>query len=280
MDVSAADSRPVSVIAPARGWVPLQLGELRDYHELLFFLTWAEVKVRYKQTVLGVAWAVLQPFMAMIVFSIFFGELAGIPSEGVPYPVFAFAALVPWTYFAHVLGEASHSVRNFEEIITKVYFPRLLVPMAPVAAGLVDLGISFLMLLAIMTFYGITPTAAIWTLPFFILLAAAAALAVGIWLAALGVRYRDVQYTVPFLTQLWLFSTPIVYSSSLVPERWRAFYGLNPMSGVVEGFRWALLGSDRPAWPQLIASVGATIALLVGGLFYFRRVERTFADVV
>jgi lipopolysaccharide transport system permease protein len=279
-DVSELDQRPVTVIAPATGWVSLRLGELRDYHELLFFLTWAEVKVRYKQTVLGIAWAVLQPFMAMVVFSIFFGELAGIPSDGVPYPVFAFAALVPWTYFSHVLGEASHSIRNFEEIITKVYFPRLLVPMAPVVAGLVDLGISFVMLLVIMAVYGIAPTAAVWTLPLFILLAAATALAVGLWLSALGVRYRDVQYTVPFLTQMWLFATPIVYSSSLVPEQWRALFGLNPMSGVVEGFRWALLDTQRPAIPQLVASVVATTALLIGGLFYFRRVERSFADVV
>lgn len=270
----------ITVIAPLDGWAPLRLRELRAYHELLFFLTWAEVKVRYKQTVLGVAWAVIQPFFAMVIFSIFFGELAGIPSDGVPYPVFAFAALVPWSYFSHVMGEASGSVREFEDIITKVYFPRLLVPMAPVVAGLVDLGISFVMLLAIMGFYGIVPTAAIWTLPFFILLAAATALAVGLWLSALSVRYRDVGYTVPFLTQMWLFATPIVYGSSLVPERWRPLFGLNPMTGVVEGFRWALLGTENAPGLSLLVSILAVVGLLVSGLFYFRRVERTFADVV
>jgi lipopolysaccharide transport system permease protein len=270
----------VTIIRPSRGWSPLNLRELWEYRELLYFLTWRNVKVRYKQTVLGAAWAIIQPFFTMVVFSIFFGELAGIPSEGVPYPIFVYCALVPWTYFANALTQASNSLADHEHMITKVYFPRLFIPMAALLAGLVDFVIAFAVLLGMMLFYGIVPTAAVWTVPFFVLLTMATALGAGLWLSALNVRYRDVRHAVPFLVQFWLFATPIAYPSSLVPQAWRAIYGLNPMAGVVEGFRWALLGQARaPGW--LLAVSTLTVAgLLVGGFYYFRRTEKTFADVV
>jgi lipopolysaccharide transport system permease protein len=276
---SMADQPPAIVIRPSRGWVSLNLRDLWEYRELLFFLIWRDVKVRYKQTVLGAAWAILQPFLAMVVFTVFFGRLAKVPSDGIPYPVFAYTALLPWQLFAHALTESGNSLVANQQLLTKVYFPRLIIPISAVLAGLVDFGIAFLVLVGLMLHYGIVPTLAVLTLPFFLLLAIATALAVGLWLSALNVQYRDVRYTIPFLTQFWLFATPIAYSSSLVPERWRALYGLNPMAGVVEGFRWALLGK-RGVGPLVIVSATAVVLLLAGGVIYFRHMEKTFADVV
>ena len=275
---AAADD--VLIIQPSHGWLKLNLGELWSYRELLYFLVWRDVKVRYKQTALGAAWAILQPFMTMVVFSVFFGRLAKIPSDGVPYPVFAFTALLPWQLFAYALAESSNSLVASQNLITKVYFPRLVIPIAGVLAGLVDFAIAFVVLLGLMWYFGIVPTAAVALLPLFVLLAIMTALAVGLWLSALKVKYRDVRYTIPFLTQFWMFVTPVAYPSSLVPERWRALFGLNPMAGVVEGFRWALLGKAHSPGPLLIVSIGAVVALLIGGLMYFRRTEATFADIV
>jgi lipopolysaccharide transport system permease protein len=274
---AAAD---VLIIQPSHGWLKLNLGELWNYRELLYFLVWRDVKVRYKQTALGAAWAILQPFMTMVVFSVFFGRLAKIPSDGVPYPVFAFTALLPWQLFAYALAESSNSLVASQNLITKVYFPRLVIPIAGVLAGLVDFAIAFVVLLGLMWYFGIVPTAAIALLPLFVLLAIMTALAVGLWLSALNVKYRDVRYTIPFLTQFWMFVTPVAYPSSLVPERWRALFGLNPMAGVVEGFRWALLGKAHSPGPLLIVSIVAVVVLLIGGLMYFRRMEATFADIV
>ncbi len=270
----------VILIKPSRGWAHLRLRDLWEYRELLFFLIWRDIKVRYKQTVLGVAWAIIQPFFAMVVFSVFFGRLAKVPSDGLPYPVFAYCALLPWQLFSHALTESGNSLVASQNLITKVYFPRLVIPLAACLAGFVDFAIAFLVLLGMMAYYGIAPTVAVTTLPLFILLALATALGVGLWLSALNVEYRDVRYTIPFLTQFWLFATPIAYPSSLIPERWRAFYGLNPMAGVVEAFRWSLLGKAEPPGPLLAVSSAVVLLLLIGGLYYFRRMERTFADVI
>jgi len=278
--VSPQSAKPVILIRPSRGWVPFNLRDLWEYRELLYFLVWRDVKVRYKQTALGAAWAILQPFLTMIVFSIFFGRLAGVPSDGIPYPIFTYTALLPWQLFSHALIESSNSLVTNERLLTKVYFPRLVIPISAVLGGLVDFGIAFVLLIVMMFFFGIVPTVAILTLPFFILLALALALAVGLWLSALNVQYRDVRYVIPFLNQFWLFATPIAYSSGLVPEVWRAWYGLNPMAGVVEGFRWALLGKTGGTASLFIVSIVIVGALLVSGLAYFRRMEKTFADVV
>ena len=268
------------VIQPSRGWVSLQLDELWAYRELLGFLVWRDISVRYKQTVLGVAWAVIQPFCTMVIFSIFFGALAKMPSDGVPYPVFAFCGLLPWQLFAHALNDSGNSLVASQNLITKVYFPRLVIPIAAVLAGLVDFAIAFVILLVLMVVFRVAPTASLVMLPAFLLLAVVSALAVGLWLSALNVQYRDVRYTIPFLTQVWLFTTPVAYSSTLVPERWRLLYGLNPMVGVVEGFRWSLLGTGQGPGPMVAISAAVVLLLLVGGLYYFRRMERTFADVV
>ncbi|MBW2020567.1 MAG: ABC transporter permease [Deltaproteobacteria bacterium] len=271
---------PVFVVRPSRGWVAFNWRELWEYRELLYILTWRDIKVRYKQTAIGIAWAVIQPFFTMVVFSLFFGRLARIPSEGLPYPIFSYAALLPWQFFVKALTEASTSLVVNERVITKVYFPRLLVPTAVVLAGLLDFGIAFSILLVMMIFYGIVPSWAVLTIPLFVLLAVMTALGVSYWLSALDVEYRDVRYILPFLTQLWLFASPVVYPSTMVPEAWRALYALNPMAGVIEGFRWALLGSTPPD-PLMILVSGVAIALLfVGGLIYFRRMERTLADQI
>jgi lipopolysaccharide transport system permease protein len=269
-----------TVISPVKGWVPLHLEELRDYHELLYFLLWRNIKIRYKQTVLGAAWAVIPPFFTMIAFSIFFGRLAGISSDGVPYPIFAYTALVPWTFFANALSQASNSLLEHERMITKIYFPRLLLPVAAVLSGLLDFAISFSILIGMMAWYGLTPTIGLLFVPFFILMATLTALGVGLWLSALNVQYRDVRYVIPFLVQFWLFSTPVAYSSSLVPEKWQILYGLNPMAGVVEGFRWALLGTSHISIELVLASLVTISVVLISGLYYFRRMEETFADVV
>jgi lipopolysaccharide transport system permease protein len=267
-------------IAPSRGWVSLKLGELWEYRELLYFLIWRDIKVRYKQTVLGAAWAIIQPLFTMVVFSLFFGQLGKMPSDGIPYPIFTFAALVPWTFFANGLGQSSNSLVGSSNLITKVYFPRLVVPLAAVLSGIVDFLIAFLVLLGMMFFFGIVPTLNVVWLPLFFLLALMTSLGVGLWFAALNVEFRDVRYVITFVTQLWLFATPIAYPSSMLPEPWRTIYGLNPMAGVVEGFRWALLGTNSAPGPIIAVSSTVAVLILVSGAFYFRRMERTFADFV
>jgi len=270
----------ITVLRPSRGWVPLRLAELWASRELLYFLVWRTVKVRYKQTSLGVAWAVVQPVMTMAVFSLFFGRLAGIPSEGVPYPVFALTALVPWTYFANSVTQASNSLVEQESLLTRIYFPRLLLPLAAVTAGLLDFAISFGVLAGMMVWYWHLPGAAVLAVPLFIVLALVAALGAGLWLSALNVQYRDIRYVTPFLVQIWLFITPVAYPSSLVPRRWQAVYGINPMAGAIEGFRWGLVGLPEPPLRLLAASTATALVLLISGLVYFRRMERSFADVV
>ncbi|QOV90642.1 ABC transporter permease [Humisphaera borealis] len=272
-------------IRPGTGWRALDLRELWRYRELLGFLAARDISVRYKQTVLGVAWAVLQPLCTMVVFTIFFGRLAKMPSDGIPYPIFALVGLLPWQLFAYALQQSSNSLVNEQRLISKVYFPRLVIPLSSVLAGAADFAIAFGLVGLMMVGYaaaGFPPriTVAVAMLPVFTLLALAAALGVGLWLAALNVQYRDVRYVVPFLTQLWLFLTPIAYPSSLVPQGWRILYGINPMTGVVDGFRWALVGGPAPDPGLMAASVAVVVALLIGGLFYFRRVEAQFADVV
>jgi lipopolysaccharide transport system permease protein len=274
------EEAPVTIIQPSRGWSALNLGELWKYRELLYFLTWRDIKVRYKQTVLGAAWAILQPLLTMVVFSIFFGSLANVPSDGAPYPIFAYVALLPWQLFAHSLQSAGNSLVGNQNLITKVYFPRLVIPISAVLSGLVDFAIAFVILIGMMFYYGIPLRWAMLTLPLFILLALATSLAAGLWLSALNVKYRDVGYTIPFLTQFWLFLTPVAYPSSMIPAAIRPFYGLNPMAGVVEGFRWALLGTTGGMGPLMVVSVMVVLVLLVGGFYYFRRFERTFADIV
>ena len=269
------------LVRPRSGFQPIDLRELWRYRELLWFLALRDIKVRYKQTLLGAAWAILQPFLTMIVFSVVFGRFAGIPSEGAPYPVFAYCGLLPWQLFAYALTQSSASLVANQRLITRVYFPRLVVPIASLLCGLVDFAVALPVLLGMMLYYGITPPpAAIAAVPLFIILALLTALAAGLWLSAMNAVYRDVQYAVPFLTQFWLFITPVAYPASLVPERFRWLFGLNPMAGVVEGFRWALLGKARPDGGLLALSTAAVIALLLGGLLYFRRMEREIADLV
>jgi lipopolysaccharide transport system permease protein len=275
-----SDHRPAIRREARPGWRAINFAELWHYRELLIFYAIRDIKVRYKQTFLGAAWAVLQPVMTMVVFSIFFGRLAGVPSDGLPYPVFAFCALLPWQLFAFALTQSSNSLVQDAQVLTKVYFPRLIIPFGSVVAGLVDFAIAFVVLIGMMFYFNIVPGPAMLTLPLFVLLALAAALAAGLWLSALNVKYRDVRYTTPFLAQLWLFVTPVAYSSSLVPAKWQAVFAINPMVGVVEGFRWALLGRSAPPGAMLIVSVAATAILLTGGLFYFRRMEKTFADII
>jgi lipopolysaccharide transport system permease protein len=274
-------AKPAShlVIEPSRGWEGLALRDLWRYRELLYFLTWRDVKVRYKQTLLGAAWAILQPVLTMVIFSIIFGQLAKLPSEGVPYPIFTYTALLPWQLFAFALANSSNSLVGSQNLVSKVYFPRLVIPIASVLPGLVDFAISFVVLAGMMIYYGVPLTPRILTLPLFLLLALATALAVGTWLSALNVEYRDVRYVVPFLTLFWQYATPVAYSSTLIPERWRLLYGLNPMTGVVEGFRWALLGKGEVG-ALLWISVCIVIVLLASGLAYFRRMEASFADVI
>lgn len=268
-------------IRPSKGWVSLKLKDVWEYRELLFFLAWRDIQIRYKQTVLGAAWAVIQPFMTMVVFSIFFGKLAKIPSDGMPYPIFAYAALVPWTFFANALSQASNSLVGSSNLIKKVYFPRLIIPVSAVMSGILDFLISFLVLIALMVFYGIVPDLShlVW-IPVFTLLALTCALGVGLWLSAINAEYRDIRHAVPFLIQFWLFATPVAYPASLLQEPWRTIYGLNPMVGVIEGFRWALLGSDSSMQGPLIMSALVSVILLVSGAFYFRRMEKNFADLI
>ena len=271
---------PALRIAPPGHWCAIPFDELWDYRELLYFIVWREFKVRYKQTVVGAAWALLQPFLTMLVFSLFFGKLGHIPSEGLPYPVFYYSALLPWTYFAASLQSATNKIVENQHVITKVYFPRLILPISGVLCGLVDFGISLLMFVAIMAYYRMRPGAAIVILPVFLLLALLTALGVGLWLSALNALYRDVRFVVPFLVQFWMFASPVAYPSSLVPEKWRWLYELNPMTGVIDGFRWSLTGSGEPSTILLFASSIVVIAVLFGGLMYFQKTEATMADVV
>lgn len=279
LDVGVPDS-PITRIEPTKGSSFINLRDLWASREVLYFLTWRDIKVRYKQTALGAAWAVIQPFFTMVVFSLFFGRLAKIPSEGVPYPIFSYAALVPWTFFANGLNFSANSLVQNSSLITKVYFNRLTVPVAAVLAVVVDFMIAFVVLLGMMLYYGVTPGPAALLVPLFFLLALVTTLGVGLWLSALNVSYRDIRYTVPFLIQFWLFLTPIAYPSSLLDEPWRTFYGLNPMAGVVEGFRWGLLGVDSPPGPMMAASTITALIVLTTGILYFERKQRSFADVV
>ena len=278
--IGPGEDLPIITIRPEKGWQALRLNELWEYRELFYFLIWRDVKVRYKQTALGAAWVILQPFMIMVAFSIFFGRLAKVPSDGLPYPIFAYTALLPWQLFAYAMTQSGNSLVANQQLILKVYFPRLIIPVAAVLAGLVDFAIAFLILLGMMLYYHLVPTLAVLTLPFFLTLALAAALSVGLWLSALNVKYRDIRYTLPFLVQFWLFVTPIAYPISIIPEPWRAICGLNPMAGVVEGFRWALLGKPGNMSLMMIVSILVVVGLLLGGLIYFRRTEKFFADMI
>ena len=277
---SAIVTSDVHLICPSTGWVGINPRELWDYRELLYFLVWRSLKVRYKQTILGVTWAFLQPLMAMLIFSVFFGRLAKIPSDGVPYPVFAYCGLLPWQLFSLAVTECGNSLVGNQHLITKVYFPRLIIPIAGVVAGTVDFAIAFALLLAMQVYYGIYPGGRLLFFPVFILFALVTALAIGIWLSALNVKYRDVRYVIPFLTQFWMFATPVAYPSSLVPARWRPLVGLNPMAGVVEGFRWALLGTRSGTGPLMLVSALIVLLMLLAGITYFRSTERTFADLI
>ena len=267
-------------ISPPRGALHLDLRELWAARELLYFFVWRDIKVRYKQTAIGAAWAVIQPFMTMVVFSLFFGHLAKIPSYGLPYPIFYYTALLPWTYFATALQAATNVVVDQQHVITKVYFPRLVLPLSAVISGLVDFAVSFVVLLGIMLYYRMLPGPAVLLLPAFLLLAVLTALGVGLWLSALNALYRDVRYIVPFLVQFWLFASPVAYPASLIPQRWRWLYGLNPMAGVIEGFRWALTGRGQAPSSMLVASATITVVLVAGGAAYFHKMEGTIADVV
>jgi len=275
----AADLVITRRLQPSPGWNGRTLSDIWAYRELLYFFIWRDIKVRYKQTLLGAGWAIIQPLMTMVVFTIFFGHLAKVPSDGLPYPVFSLMALVPWTYFAAALAGCSTSLSGYQHIISKVYFPRLIIPIGAVIAPLVDFAIGFVILVGFMIWYRIMPGPSIVWLPALMLLALATAASVGIWLAALNVRYRDVRYVVPFVVQLWMFATPVAYPASLVPSRWRAVYGLNPMAGVIEGFRWALAGGPAPGVITVV-SAAVVVVLTAGGAVYFRRLEGTFADVI
>ena len=271
---------PVTHIRPSKGWISLNLRDLWEYRELAYFLTWRDIKVRYKQTVLGGAWAIIQPFFTMVVFSIFFGGLAGVPSDGVPYPIFSYAALVPWTFFANGLSNSSTSLVGSANLLRKVYFPRLVMPVSAVFTGVVDFLLAFIVLLLMMAFFGIVPTKNVIWLPLLLLLALVTSLGCGLWLSAMNVQFRDIRYAVPFLINAWMFATPIAYPSSLLEEPWQTLYGINPMAGVVEGFRWALLDTDTAPGSMVFVSAVVAVLLLISGAYYFRRMERTFADVV
>ena len=279
-EMTAARPAEVTIIEPSSGWRALNLRELWRFRELLYFLTWRDVKVRYKQTVIGVFWAVLQPFLTMVIFTILFGRLAKISSDNIPYPVFSYSGLLPWTFFASAINLAGLSLVSNANMIAKIYFPRLLMPAAAVLAATLDFCIAFIVLLVMMLYYGITPGLATFALPLFLALAIFTALGISLWLAALNVKYRDIRYVIPFLTQVWMFLTPVLYPSSMIPPKWRLIYGINPMSGVVEGFRWSLLGTEKAPGAMILVSVGVVVLLFVGGIFYFRRMESQFADVI
>ena len=271
---------PMIILGPSKGWTSLKLQELWEYRELLYFLTWRDVKVRYKQAALGVSWAVIQPLMTMVVFSLIFGQLAKLPSDGIPYPIFSYSALLPWQLFSGALARAGTSLVGNANLLTKVYFPRLIIPLSAITAALIDFAISFLVLLGLMLYYAIVPSWSILLLPIFVLFAILTVLGVGLWLSALNVQYRDVQHMIPFLVQIWMFASPVAYSATLIPKgAWRIVYGLNPMAGIIQGFRWVLL-NGKPPDELMIVSVIMVGVLLVSGLFYFKHMENTFADIV
>ena len=281
-------SEEILVLRPTRGWSALNLADLWRYRELIYFLIWRDVKVRYKQTVLGASWAIIQPFVTMVVFTVLFGNLAKMPSDGIPYPLFSYTGLLPWGLFTKAISDAGRSMIANRSMITKVYFPRLSIPLASVLSGLVDFGLAFIVLIGMILYYNYSPnqdyqvviTPSILTLPLFLLLALITSLGVGLWLSALNVLYRDINYIIPFLTQFWLFITPIAYSASMIPEKWQLLYALNPMAGVVEGFRWALLGAGSAPSPMIAVSASIAVILMISGLYYFRRTERNFADEI
>jgi len=275
-------SEPATIyIKPTTGLAALNLRDLWVYRELIFFMIWRDIKVRYKQTLLGAAWAVIQPVMTMLVFNFLFGTVAKVPTDGIPYPIFAYTALLPWGLFVTALNQASRSLTSNTNMITRVYFPRLVLPVSSVLAGLIDFAIAFVILIGMMWYFDVSPTlSVIWTLPLFLILAILTALGVALWLSAINVQYRDVNYALPFLTQFWLFITPVAYSAQVISERWRLIYSLNPMAGVVNGFRWALLGAGDGPDAALWVSVAISLVILVSGLFYFRNMERTFADMI
>jgi lipopolysaccharide transport system permease protein len=269
-----------TVLEPPKSWLALRLGELWEFRELLYFLTWRDIKVRYKQTLLGATWAIIQPVFTMVIFSVIFGRLAKLPSDGIPYPIFSYTALLPWQLFSRAMADASSSLTTNQNMITKIYFPRLFLPASSILGGLVDFGIAFLVLLGLMVYYQTPLTWRVLWLPAFILLALVTAMAVGMWLSAVNVRYRDVKYVTPFLVQIWLYATPIAYSRTLIPDEWQLIYSLNPMSGVVDGFRWVLLGQSVEIGWLFSVSVLMVVVLFIGGLIYFQRMERTFADLI
>ena len=275
---SSTETPPTFDITPPKDWLDLNVREAWENRELLYFLVWRDLKVRYKQTAIGIGWVIMQPFFTMLIFSFFFGRLAKMPSQGLPYPVFYYCALLPWMYFATALTNATNTVVEQEKVITKVYFPRVLLPLSAVISGLVDFAVSLVMLIIMMTVYHLTPKPTAFLVPVFLLLAIATALGTGLWLSALNAIYRDVRYTIPFLVQVWMFASPVAYPSTLVPERWRWVYGLNPMTGVIEGFRWSLTGVGQPPSALLLVSSGAVVGLLFGGLIYFKNMEGTIAD--
>ncbi|MCL5409206.1 MAG: ABC transporter permease [Candidatus Omnitrophica bacterium] len=270
----------VTIIKPSKSWQILKINEIREYKELLYFLVWRNLKVRYKQTAIGALWAIIQPFLTMVVFTLFFGKLAKIPSGGIPYPIFYFSALIIWTYFANSLTFATNSIVSYQHIITKIYFPRIFLPLASVIEQLIDFFIAFIILIGMMFFYHIIPTSRIFFMPLFVFLAIIAAFGVGLWFSALNVQYRDVKYAINFILQIWLFASPIAYSSTLVPAKWRNIYGLNPMVGIIEGFKWTILGKPAPDIKEILISTLIVFVILITGLFYFKNMERTFADVV
>jgi len=280
LSVEDAGKTSVVVIQPTKGLFHLDLNAIWHYQELLYFLIWRDIKVRYKQTVIGAGWAICQPLMTMVIFTVVFGNFAKIPSDGLPYPIFAYTALLPWNYFAQAISHSGISLVGNANLISKVYFPRLIIPLSAAVAPLVDFVVAFVVLLGMMAWYGIVPTWHVVTLPLFLLIALVAALAVGLWLSALNVKYRDVGYTIPFLIQFWMYASPVAYPVSLVPEKWRLLYSLNPMAGVIEGFRWALLKQESPDLGVMLISAVMIMTLLLGGIVYFGRMEQTFADIV
>ena len=276
-----AKNEPTTIyIKPSTGLTALNLRDLWIYRELVFFMIWRDIKVRYKQTLLGAAWAIIQPVLTMLIFNFVFGTVAKVPTEGIPYPIFSYAALLPWGLFSAALNNASRSLTTNQNMVSKIYFPRLVLPLASVLGGLVDFAIAFLILIVLMIYYKITPTTAIWTLPLFIILTVITALGVALWLSAINVQYRDVNYVLPFLTQFWLFLTPVAYSANVISAKWQFVYSLNPMAGVVNGFRWALLGTNTGPNMNMVVSICISLVFLVSGLFYFRSMERTFADTI
>ncbi|MBC7230316.1 MAG: ABC transporter permease [Actinobacteria bacterium] len=279
--VKLAEKPALTRIMPTKGWASLRLGDIWQYRELLYFLTWRDIKVRYKQTIIGGAWAILQPFITMVIFSVFFGRLLGVPSEGIPYPLFVYSAMIVWTFFANGVGMASTSLVAEANMIKKVYFPRMVLPLSSILSGMLDFLLAFIVLVGMMIYYGRGPTLAVLFLPLFLLLALVSTVGVALWLSALNVMYRDVKYAVPFLMQAWLFATPIAYPSGIISSSvWKMIYGINPMAGVVEGFRWVLLGMEARIGPMIAVSSGMAVLILVGGAYFFRRTERIFADVV